>query len=499
MLDNVEQRRLRTDRELSPLTRGKLGQFMTPAPIARFMTSLFTPLSGEIVLLDPGAGIGMLTSAFVEQALCQAGLKSITVHAYEVDPMMRRRLETTMQECHACCEQAGVKFRWQIHTEDFIEAGVELVRNEQTLFGTPSPRFTHCIMNPPYRKINSNSSTRTQLQQIGIETSNLYTGFLAVAVHLLAQSGELVAIVPRSFCNGVYFRSFRTFFLHEMSLRHLHVFERRDQAFKDNEVLQENIIVCAAKEKQRAPVVITSSARAELDDLMQREASYDEVVEPNDRNLFINIAVSKADRLVIERLSVFTAMLAELGVTVSTGPVVDFRLRSDLRQNPAHDTFPLIYPGHLRHHAVHWPKPGASKPNAIAVSPQSLPWLMPNEWYVLIRRFSSKEEKRRIVASVYDPARVPGKMVGFENHLNVLHVNGNGLSPDLARGLAVYLNSTLIDLYFRQFSGHTQVNANDLRTLRYPDQATLTRWGRLFKDEFPNQQTVDALLAAEIS
>lgn len=38
---------------------------------------------------------------------------------------------------------------------------------------------------------------------------------------------------------------------------------------------------------------------------------------------------------------------------------------------------------------------------------------MPNEWYVLIRRFSAKEEKRRIVASVYDQGRVPGENGGF--------------------------------------------------------------------------------------
>ena len=47
--------------------------------------------------------------------------------------------------------------------------------------------------------------------------------------------------------------------------------------------------------------------------------------------------------------------------------------------------------------------------------------------------------------------------------LNVLHRENAGLSEDLAKGLAVFLNSTAIDAYFRQFSGHTQVNAGDLQ------------------------------------
>ena len=499
LLDRVERRRLKADQELSAATRSSLGQFMTPAPIARFMASLFAPPSGDVLLLDPGAGIGALSSAFVEQSVLQPHLTSLEVHAYELDSVMRLHLESTLSECADLCERYSVGFRWQLQVEDFIDAGVELLCNEHTLFGSAPRRYTHCIMNPPYRKIGSASRHRARLQQVGIETSNLYTGFLAVAVQLLAPGGELVAIVPRSFCNGVYFRPFRAFFLREMSLRHIHVFEARDQAFKDNDVLQENIILYAVKDKQRTPVMITSSASADLSDLTQREAPYAEVVKPGDADLFINIAVSRADRLVIERLDGFTHSLGELGVTVSTGPVVDFRLRSELRHNPEPDTYPLIYPAHLRHNAVHWPKLGGPKPNAIAASPRSHPWLMPNAWYVLIRRFSAKEEKRRIVASVYDPGRVPGEMIGFENHLNVLHTRGGGLPPDLARGLAIYLNSTLVDLYFRQFSGHTQVNANDLRTLRYPDMELLMRWGALFKDAFPDQQAIDALLEAEIS
>lgn len=185
---------------------------MTPAPLAQFMASLFKSLPDEIVLLDPGAGIGILTSAFVEHAVRHVSKSTIHVHAYEVDAVMLRHLKTTMEECDSFCKQIGVDFQWHIHAEDFIEAGVQSLVYEYSLFGEKSQRYSHCIMNPPYRKIKSDSSTRAQLQQIGIETSNLYTGFLAIAVHLLEAGGELVAIVPRSFCNGVYFKSFRKFF-----------------------------------------------------------------------------------------------------------------------------------------------------------------------------------------------------------------------------------------------------------------------------------------------
>jgi adenine-specific DNA-methyltransferase len=68
----------------------------------------------------------------------------------------------------------------------------------------------------------------------------------------------------------------------------------------------------------------------------------------------------------------------------------------------------------------------------------------------------------------------------------------------LAKGLALFLNSTLVDLYFRQFNGHTQVNATDLRSLSYPDEEQLLRLGAGMKDELPSQDRIDDLVEEEL-
>ena len=492
-------RRLEADRSLSPLNREEMGQFLTPAPIARFMASLFSDLGDNVNLLDPGAGVGSLASAFVERAVkSEKRPSAIQIHAYELDRIMEQYLNATLNDCERLCSQNGISFFKQVDMEDFIETGVELIRNQNTLFASPTRSYTHCIMNPPYRKIHSSSLWRSRLQTIGIETSNLYTGFLAVAVKLLAPGGELVAIVPRSFCNGVYFQPFRKFFLREMALKHLHVFEARDQAFKENNVLQENIVLYAVKGGDPTWVAITSSYDSELQDLSYREATYEQVVRPNDPHQFVNIATSDSDQMVVDRLGAFTATLNSLGVSVSTGPVVDFRVKDDLRLLPEPGTYPLIYPGHIRRNHINWPKSNSRKPNAIADTERSRPWLMPNGWYVVTRRFTAKEERRRIVAAIHDPSRVEGLKVGFENHLNVFHSGGSSLEPAFAKGLAIYLNSTLVDLFFRQFSGHTQVNAADLRALDYPDRDTLIRWGHCIDGTFPGQDEIDAILEAEV-
>jgi len=81
----------------------------------------------------------------------------------------------------------------------------------------------------------------------------------------------------------------------------------------------------------------------------------------------------------------------------------------------------------------------------------------------------------------------------LENHLNYFHERGEGLPLDLARGLALYLNSSLVDSYFRQFSGHTQVNAADLRNMPYPARDRLEAAGRKLITALPEQAELDRL------
>src|SRR5947207_1464346 len=189
--------------------------------------------------------------------------KRISVTAYELDEAIVDALERTLRSCLVECSRSGIEFSVEIHREDFIEAAVSLVRGD--LFRASKTPFNAAILNPPYRKINSDSRTRRLLREAAIETSNLYTAFLALAAKLLSEAGEMVAICPRSFCNGPYFKPFREQFLDVMSLRRIHVFESRSAAFQQDDVLQENIIVHAVKSPDKTQSVIISTSSGEPD------------------------------------------------------------------------------------------------------------------------------------------------------------------------------------------------------------------------------------------
>ena len=479
--------------------RAALGQFLTPGHVADFMASLFEPPGESVRLLDAGAGAGALTAAFVRRT-CDPdfGVRSIEVSAWEVDPAIRPRLHVELDRCREQCRSRGVRFRSRIHESDFVQATTDQLA-DRLFEQEQSQRFDVAIVNPPYRKISSNSAERRALRRVGVETSNLYAGFVSLILRLMRAGGQVVGITPRSFCNGPYFRPFREDLLHRMSVRRLHVFDSRQAAFAQDQVLQENIVFHGVTgESQTRVVVISRSNGSEEGAVAEVSMNADAVFSADDAERVIHIPLEMAQqsaRRVVDRLH---ESLRSLGIEASTGRVVDFRLRSALRAMPDAGTVPLIYPCHFSGREINWPKPDSRKPNAIEWSKSTSPWLVPAGYYVLTRRFSSKEERRRIVACLIDPAKVPGEWWGIENHLNYFHERGRGLDRDLARGLVGFLNSTWVDDYFRSFSGHTQVNVADLRRLRYPNRRQLQSIGRAMPISEIPQDELDRIVKVHL-
>ncbi len=481
----------------SRVERSKIGQFFTPTKIAKFMASLFQQKIQEVRILDPGAGTGVLSASLIEALISkERPPHSIRVVAYEIDTGVIPYLRNTMERCRMICRDVGVSFYGEIRSRDFISDAIAMT--EEGLFMTHREYFTHAILNPPYKKINGESTIRQLLYSAGIEVSNLYAAFVWLTARMLAPGGEIVAITPRSFCNGPYFRRFRKGLIEMMSLQHIHVFESRKKAFGDDAVLQENVIFHAIKETMKPEnILLSSSEGMDFDRTLTKSVSYDRVVLPGDRDAFIHLVLSEEDNLITQKMNRFKTTLDHLGLEVSTGPVVDFRAQKYLHKRPVKGTVPLIYPIHFKDGFIQWPAESQKKSNAIEALKQTKDILIKADYYVLTKRFSSKEEKRRVVAVVYDPHLVKASVVGFENHINYFHAKGRGLSPNLAKGLALYLNSTLFDRYFRIFSGHTQVNATDLRKMRYPSHEQLIRMGAHMKHHMPDQETVDAILRKE--
>lgn len=257
------------------------GQFMTPISVASFMASMMNVAHQAIHIVDPGAGIGSLTSALlhrVEGKSDQPGAPTrVKVTAIESDTRLLAHLWDNIGLYNFADSR--------VVEADFIEFAVNEIQ-----FG--GERFTHAIMNPPYKKIGSNSAYRKLGRLVGVETVNLYSLFVALTILLLKPGGELVAIIPRSFCNGPYYRPFRDMIFDNCAIERIHLFGSRKSVFSHDHVLQENIIIHLTKNGRQKDVVVSRSTDDTLSDLECTRCPFSSIVRPGRRGtLFANSGI----------------------------------------------------------------------------------------------------------------------------------------------------------------------------------------------------------------
>lgn len=422
-----------------------LAQYLTPPAVAAYLASLLD-LEGRtrVKLLDAGAGEGILARAVEERMRRETEDAELQVVAYELDPAMATTFRMLWNP--------GVRAQLDLREADYLS----------TVSSREDARYTHAILNPPYKRLPSRHPLASELRRAGVWTPNYYSVFLSLAISQLDHGGQLVAIVPRSFCNGVHFRQMRRRIVETCAIERLQVIESRRDAFKDDGVLQENLIVVLRKGRTQGHVEIVRSSDARFTDLDIEHVDFEQVVDPGDESYVFRVgAVSSPPDGVAFR---------ETDLRVFTGAVVDFRNQLHLRQHLVGDSVPLIHAHHITTGGFDWPGTRGGKPIALARTSQTEALMLPPGHYVAIRRFSSKEQPRRVVAAhVAAVGGSYGRGVAFENHLNVIAGSSTeGLSEEEAQLLASYLNSDQVDRVMRTILGSTQVNASDLRLLTFP-------------------------------
>lgn len=438
------------------------GQYFTSPAIAAFMSSLIEPPRGDrpVRVLDPGAGTGILGIALAERLVRHH--RRVHLVAVELEARAAAHLEESLQ---VAAKRLGAPFSFEVLRADVLDL------DAPKLGETPVQPFDVVISNPPYFKVSP-----TEMR--GGDAPNIYARFMDVASRLLARGGQLCFIVPRSFASGLYFQRFRRRFNATMRLEHVHVFESRRAAFKVDGVLQENLIVHYRKDTadDRDVIISSSAGEKDLGSPVRHSVARRSVLSATDRDATMFLPIDAQDLRVMSIFASHRFTLGQLGLEVSTGPVVPFRAADELIQEPQSTaSVPMLWLQHVRASGVTWPLGEAfRKPEHIRASaPAKL--LVPNTTYVLVRRFSAKEEQRRLVAAVLHEGALPGASLGLENHLNFIHRPRGKLTGEEATGLAALLNSGLFDAYFRISSGNTQVSATELRALPLPGPDVLRR------------------------
>jgi len=446
--------------------RAVMGQFTTPSEAASSIVEILDLTdASQYRIVDAGAGAGALMLSLVAQAIETGVTARLVIDMVERDDAALRLLDEAVGVARAAGELHGVELDLNIIDADFLDVGAWVQRP-----------YDIAVMNPPYSKLGQHAAARTMVHRnTGVECPNLYAAFMATALIVLVDGGQLAAITPRSFANGRYFLPLRRFLAGGSAFRHVVLFDRRDRIFRSSSVLQETVIF--RLDKSATPdahgVVVETRVDHQTPAHDIHEVPQSMIVSLEDPDRFINLPGNTEVMAVAARVRSYNETLGSLGLSVSTGPVVGFRATEYLTTAEDPAAVPLIYPNNVQPEGVCWPVKRAKAQGYVRTA-ESARRLFPNGHYVVVKRFTSKEERRRVVAAVYEP--IDGfEEVAFENHVNVIHCNREPIPRGVAEEIADYLNSDDVDVYFRMFSGNTQVNATDLRRLHVPLTAPLSR------------------------
>ena len=474
--------------------RKRRGQVFTPPAVARFMASLFSSVPSKCHLLDPGAGVGALTAAFCERVRKLRSPRTLIAHLFENDPALLPLLRRNLDNCKRVLLEAGHSLQYLIDDRDFIVAASRGLSEKQLFDATsPAEEYDAVIMNPPYFKVRKDSEHARLLRSIVHGQPNIYAFFMALGAKLLKDHGELVAITPRSFCNGLYFRGFRRWYFDRVALGHVHLFESRTETFKHSNVLQESIITKVHRSAVRpATITVTRSVGGDFTGQVERiEVPAGEIIDNSSGDHLVRIPDGEADREIMCRVESFPLRFVDTGLRISTGPVVLFRATEYLLGSAAHAaSVPLLHPHNVKPFATIWPLAKNGKPAAMKCCEGSRRLLLPTRNYVLLKRFSSKEERRRLTAGCFLAAGTSSPYVAIENHVNYIYHAQRELTEDEVYGIAALFNSPLIDRYFRTISGTTQVNATEIRAMSFPPLKLLSRIGKRVRANTAQAETV---------
>ncbi len=443
--------------------RKRFGQFFTTGATARFMATLFNiDYSKErLSILDAGAGTGILSAALIEK-IYNDGYKG-TVHlvCYETDLNVLPILEKNLDYAQS---QYGVSY--EIRTENYITSQFFGVN---TLLDHESQKYDYIIGNPPYLKISKDAAEALSMPDVCHGAPNMYFLFWAMGMYNLKDNQELVYIVPRSWTSGAYFKKFRSYLFSQCVITDIHLFESRDKVFGGESVLQETIIVKVKKTTSKPEnISITSSSTSDFSDMVRFSAPYHIVVP---KNQIVYLITGQEDAHVLERINRLPNTLPDLHMKMQTGLIVDFRTREVLRDEMEDGAFPLLYSQHIKDGRVTWP---VGKEGEV-IKTDHLAYLQENGDFLLVKRFTSKEEKRRLQCGIYLKQRYSQfKYISTQNKVNFVKCD----SPCITYGLYVLLNSSLYDAYYRIMNGSTQVNSTEINQMPIPERAVIEEMGR---------------------
>lgn len=461
--------------------RKEIGQFFTPSVVARYMASHIASVSKTVKILDPGAGGGILTAAAVDRLASDGAISSIHADLYETDDNILTILRSNMEHIKDDLRSRSICFTFEIFHEDF------LLHNAGSWSGLEEPpKYDVIISNPPFFKMRKNDKAALLMSEVVYGQPNIYSLFMSMAAMMLRKGGSYVFITPRSYASGLYFKRMRQWLFSALQLKSVHVFNSRDQIFSDS-ILQELVITSATTRGGSDSGCLTievSESISDLDSAVKMDAPYDRCVSVGEHS-YLYLPTSRAELDILDIVGSWNLTLDEVGFQMKTGPVIDFRSAGQLQDTPEGGVL-IIWPYNFIDNEIRYPIANEKKPQYLTDCPESLGKQIRNGNYIFIKRFTAKEEKRRLQCALFRKSGCESRFISAENHVNYVVKKDGEMADDELYGLFVLFNSHIVDQYYRILDGSTQVNSSEINAMPSPPLETIKKIGKYVAENHIN-------------
>ena len=454
--------------------RGEMGAYYTPPPLVARLLDLAEAAGFDFThgtAIDPACGGGAFLAPLAMRMISRSGNASADwtirrlgkrLHGIEIDPFAAWITQVLLE---AAVMPLCIKAKRRLP---------DVITIADTLQTQGLGTFDLVIGNPPYGRVGLDEPTRRRFARSLYGHANLYGLFMDMALRLAKPTGVVAYLTPTSFLGGQYFKALRELLTKEASPTAFDFVTDRNGVFDD--VLQETLLTIYARPPRNTTAKVSTLVPQGLNAAHIEAIGQIDITPTGGPWLLPRVA---ADAPFVRTMANMPTRLSDLGYTVSTGPLVWNRHKSQLRAKRSSDTLPLIWAECVGPTGFTFSSARRNHVPFFAVR-KDQPHLVSRESCILIQRTTSKEQDRRLMAALL-PQTFLDEYGGaiIENHLNMVHMPSLSIAQISPETLVSLLNSKAVDRAFRCISGSVAVSAYELNALPLPSVDQLLEIQRL--------------------
>lgn len=459
----------------------KLGQFYTPTNIVQKMIfeirNNLRTLTNADLLIDPACGTGVFLIEIIKE-LKKVFQQSEAIEyvknnmfAYDVNPFAV--IATKINIAYILLKEFPEE---KARILDFILNDNKVFRNirwKNTVVEPDNNIYTIILGNPPYFKLNNELIKYISgYDEILYGQPNIYSFFMYWGMKHLKQEGAMSFIVPQSIRSGLYFKNLR-FKMKDLRIRALIHIDSRQNVFDRAE--QAVLIICL----ENKPVA-NSKTKIQFYD---RNGTINTEFKISRSKLMMNeqnnhiFVISKKIEMYSILDKIFTNCLPldseETKLKFCNGLFVWNQHKMDIVDKEI-TAIPIIYGGNIQPLEFDFSlcSTNAERKQFALITEKTKSYVLRGK-RLLIQRTTNFEKDIRLKSCIIsDDFLEIYESYFLENHVNFL-CSSEGKDELLSLEKMYYylgmLNSKLVNYIFTSKSGNTQVSANELNSLPFPN------------------------------